>query len=169
MRPWGKRILLFLIVVLIGIQFVPVHRSNPAADPAKTIYSTETVPSNVHAVLDRSCKDCHSNETHWPWYSYVAPVSWLVASDVNDGRHHLNFSEWSTYDDRRKSHKLGEICDELRSGEMPDTKYTLIHRDAKLTQEERNSLCAWAESIRKQGDTAEKQPAGHDEHGTPAH
>jgi hypothetical protein len=149
MRRWGKRVLLGLVVVLVAAQFVPVKRDNPAIDPSKTFYSVQTVPADIRAAFDRSCKDCHSNETVWPWYSYLAPVSWVVAHDVHDGRGELNLSEWENYNEKRKGRKLFQVCEQLRSGEMPDWKYTLIHRNALLSQEERNSLCAWAETTRK--------------------
>ena len=149
MRRWGKRILLGLLVALVVAQFVPMARDNPAVDPSQTVYSVQPVPTDVRAVLERSCEDCHSNKTVWPWYSHVAPMSWLVASDVHEGRRELNLSEWGSYPEKKKSRKLQQICEQLRNGEMPDWKYTLIHRSASLSQGDRDGLCAWAESARK--------------------
>ena len=164
MQRWGTRIVLGLLIALVVAQFVPINRDNPATDPGKTLYSVQAVPADVRAAVDRSCKDCHSNETVWPWYSYVAPFSWLVAHDVHDGRGDLNLSEWGSYTDKRKGRKLLEICEQLRSGEMPDWKYTLIHRRARLSQEESTGLCAWAETTRKsiptEGDGAKSPDTG---------
>ena len=141
-----KRAGLLIIVLLVVAQFIPVDRSNPAVDSTKTIYASGIVPDDIHAVLQRSCKDCHSNETYWPWYSKVAPVSWLVASDVHKGRRELNLSEWAPYTDKRKEHKLDSICEQVKQGEMPDGKYTLIHANAKLSDVERAAICKWVEA-----------------------
>ena len=99
--------------------------------------------SNVH------CRDCHSNETAWPWYSRIAPVSWMVASDVHDGRKHFNLSEWGNYPEEKKLRKLGEICEQVKNEDMPDQKYALIHRSARLDTQQRAMLCDWVETIRK--------------------
>ncbi len=149
MRKWWKRIRLWVLVLLVLAQFVPLKRTNPPFDPAKTIYALHAVPANVQAVFQRSCKDCHSNETHWPWYSHVAPVSWVVVHDVNEARRMMNLSEWGAYPERKKRSRLEAICEQMDSGEMPDSKYTLIHRDARLTEEERKAVCAWADATRK--------------------
>ena len=149
MQRWRKQVLLGLATGLVVAQFVPVKRDNPPIDPAMTVYSVEAVPSDVSTVFERSCKDCHSNQTVWPWYSYIAPVSWMVASDVHDGRGRMNLSEWAAYNAKKRDLKLGEVCEKLNSGDMPDSKYTLIHRNARLTAEERTSVCAWAENTRK--------------------
>ena len=146
---WIKRIAFLILALFIAAQFIPVNRSNPAVDPAKTIYAAGIVPANIHTILQRSCKDCHSDETHWPWYSYVAPVSWLVASDVHDARDEVNLSEWAGYNQRRKDHKLEEICEQVRGHRMPDSKYTLIHRGAFMSEAERVEVCQWTEAARK--------------------
>ena len=93
---------LVLILAVIGIQFVPVNRMNPP------VTGEIGAPEKVMAILHRSCYDCHSNKTVWPWYSYVAPISWLVADDVHEGRRHMNFSEWNTYNTKRRNHKIKE-------------------------------------------------------------
>lgn len=149
MRTWLKRIGIGLLVALVIAQFIPLKRTNPPVDPSKTIYASLPVPANVQNIFERSCKDCHSNETVWPWYSHVAPVSWVVVQDVNEGRSNLNFSEWATYPAKKKDDKFKQICDQLSSGEMPDWKYTLIHRRAKLTDEERDAVCLWTDATRK--------------------
>lgn len=137
-----------IVLLVLASQLVPVKRTNPPVDPSHSFYATEPVPANVHAVLENSCKDCHSNRTVWPWYSYLAPVSWMVADDVRGGRRHLNLDEWSTYTPARKAKRLQDICEQVTSGEMPDTKYVLIHRNTKLTPAERQSVCDWVGSVR---------------------
>jgi Haem-binding domain len=149
MPRWLKRAVLPIIAVLVAIQFIPVDRTNPAVDPAKAIFAAGIVPDDVSAILRRSCQDCHSDQTHWPWYSHVAPVSWLVASDVHGAREQLNLSEWSSYSNSRKDDKLEEICKQLQEGEMPDGKYTLIHASARMSQAERALVCKWTEQARK--------------------
>jgi hypothetical protein len=135
----GIAVVLFLIVA----QFVPVDRTNPAVDVSKTIYASGIVPAGPQSILQRSCANCHSNETIWPWYSHVAPVSWLVASDVHGARHKMNLSEWAAYTDHQKQDKLDGICEMVSSDDMPPSDYTLIHRTAVLTQQDRDTLCQW--------------------------
>ena len=144
--PFVNKSLLGLLIVLIAAQFYPVDRTNPPIDPSKIFYTTENVPQNLQSVFERSCVDCHSNQTYWPWYSHLAPVSWLVAHDVHEGRRKLDFSQWADYPAKKRAHKIEEICNEVIEGDMPDSKYTLIHRRAKLSQEEREAICKWTGS-----------------------
>jgi len=134
--------------LLLAIQLVPVARSNTPLNPANVIYAGEVVPSQVRSILDASCQNCHSNQTVWPWYSYVAPVSWLLVHDVKKGRSQLNFSEWNTYSAKRKEQKLEEICEQVMNGDMPDNTYLLIHRGAQLSQQQREDICTWAQAPR---------------------
>src|SRR5688572_27483192 len=131
------------VCALVGLQFVRPVRTNPPLDPSQTIHARLQVTPQVAAILDRSCQDCHSNTTRWPWYSNVAPISWLVIDDVNNGRSHLNFSEWGKLDNRQASKKLEEICEEVEDGAMPLQSYTWIHRSAKLSPEDVKTLCEW--------------------------
>lgn len=144
-----KRVWISLLVALVAIQLIPVAKTNPAVDARASLLAGDGLPPNISAILQRSCQDCHSNRTTWPWYSHVAPVSWVVASDVNGGRRHMNLDEWGSYTLEKKQSRLTKICEELKSGDMPDTKYTLIHRAAKLTDQQRTTLCDWAEATRK--------------------
>ncbi|MDP6478729.1 MAG: heme-binding domain-containing protein [Phycisphaerales bacterium] len=127
-----------LVVVGTGIQFVPVKRTNPPV--------TETIaaPPEVMAILRRSCFDCHSNETIWPWYAYVAPASWLVVSDVDTGREELNFSEWDAYNAQRRAHKIKECGEEVAEGEMPLWIYLPTHPEARLTPEDVDAIVDWS-------------------------
>jgi hypothetical protein len=138
-----KKIGIAVVVAFVAIQFFPVHRDNFPVDSTKTIDSVESMPSDLRAIVHRSCTDCHSDQTNWPWYSHVAPASWMVASDVHEARRKMNFSVWGNYSQAKRDHELEEICNEVIDGDMPDTKYTLIHRSAKLSQPEREALCTW--------------------------
>ena len=102
-------------------------------------------PDDVKAVLHRACWDCHSNQTVWPWYSRVAPVSFLVYRDVVEGRKHLNFSEWDKLNDKRRAHKQKEVGEQVQEGEMPPWFYTPMHPDAKLSDADKALLEKWAE------------------------
>jgi heme-binding protein len=148
-RPWLRRTGLATGFLLLAVQFIPVNHSNPSVDPSRTIYANLPVPADVQALFERSCKNCHSNETAWPWYSYVAPVSWVVAHDVHGARSKMNFSEWGTYSAQRKEDRLEEICEQLTNGDMPDRKYAIFHREARPTPEERAAVCQWTEDSRQ--------------------
>lgn len=137
-----------LLAVSCAIQFIPVDRRNPLVNPAQSIYQVEPVPAPVRQVFDSACNDCHSNQTRWPWYSRVAPVSWIIAHDVHDGRKHLNFSEWGAYSPQKRDHKLEELCDQLMNDDMPDAKYAFLHRRARLAHPQRELVCQWIDTGR---------------------
>jgi hypothetical protein len=101
----------------------------------------------VNAILERSCYDCHSNKTVWPWYSYVAPVSWLIANDVHGGRRHVNFTDWNSMDARRQDRALRNTTDEVEQGDMPLWYYLPLHRSARLSVDDKAILKAWVESV----------------------
>lgn len=126
------------LVLVASIQFVPVDRRNPP------VTGEIQVPDDVKAVLRRACWDCHSNETHWPWYSYVAPISWRVAGHVHDGRKELNFSEWASFPPGRQHKKRQQVWDEVREGKMPLSDYLWLHPGAALTDADRAVLAAWS-------------------------
>jgi hypothetical protein len=128
-------------VALVAIQFVPVDRTNP---PVETEVPAST---EVREVLRRSCYDCHSNETVWPWYSYVAPVSWLVARDVHKGREELNFSSWNRLTTKEQIEALHESWETVEEGEMPLWFYLPTHPKARLSARDRSILRAWSQSM----------------------
>lgn len=127
-----------LIVLLLAIQLVPVAHTNP---PVKADFDG---PSGVEAVLRQSCYDCHSNESSWPWYSYVAPSSWLVTHDVEEARDHFNLSDWGSYDAKRQAKLAEEMWEEVEDGEMPLLMYRLAHAAARLTEADKDTLRAWS-------------------------
>jgi hypothetical protein len=134
-----------VLVVFAGMQVVQPERTNPPVEESQTIEAKLHVPPGIFSILQRSCYDCHSNKTVWPWYSYVAPASWLVAGDVKNGRSHMNFSEWGKYKGLRAVSKLEQICQNVSQGAMPLPVYLLMHPSARLTQAEADSICAWVE------------------------
>jgi cytochrome c551/c552 len=140
---WMKKLVPALIGLLILIQLIRPSMVNPQVDSKQELSAHLTVEPTAQAIFDRSCKDCHSNQTVWPWYSHVAPASWLVASDVNGGRSHLNFSEWGTYPIEKSGKLLGEICKEVQEGDMPPFQYTPMHRTSKLTKADQEDVCRW--------------------------
>jgi hypothetical protein len=141
MRRWSK-VLLAIALLLVCIQLVPVSRDNPPVTAAIT------APVAVQEVLETSCYDCHSNLTRWPWYSRVAPVSWLIRHDVSEGRDQLNFSEWADYSARRQNHKLEELEDMIRDKKMPLKKYLPLHPEARLTAAAEETLIEWSRAER---------------------
>jgi hypothetical protein len=147
---WGLGVLALLFV---GIQLVPVERANPSSDPSRAIWAGTQVTPEVAGLLRNSCGDCHSNDTRWPWYSHLAPVSWFVTEHVKDGRRHLNFSEWlqDAGGPRRAApeKRLEEICDEVSKGGMPLRSYSLIHRNASLSADDVRRICEWTAAERK--------------------
>jgi hypothetical protein len=129
----GRVILIALgaaVVLFAAAQLVPVKRDNPPVISEPNWDSPET-----HALAQRACFDCHSNETVWPWYTYVAPASWLAAHDVHEGRGILNFSEWN-----HPQPGADEIMEVLEEGEMPPSYFLIMHPEARLTPEERDTL-----------------------------
>lgn len=129
-------------------QFFGPAKTNPTSNPSQSVESRLQVTPPVAAILERSCNDCHSNKTRWPWYSNVAPVSWLVIGDVNEGRQNMNLSEWGRYTQRDVDGLLKQICREVKSGGMPLPIYKPLHPGAKLSPEDVKTLCDWTDAER---------------------
>lgn len=133
-------ILIGAAVVFVALQIKQPGRANPP------VQSEVMAPPEIAAILERSCYACHSNETDWPWYAYVAPVSWWVADHVDHGRKDLNFSEWPVLDFEELEHNLHEIDEQIEKDEMPLKSYLLLHPGARLSEEEKKALRDWARS-----------------------
>lgn len=132
---------------LVGLgllQFTNPSRVNPPVAPGHDLCDSNPPPPEVAALLHEACYDCHSSETKWPWYSHIAPISWSVAADVQDGRQQLNFSEWPRDDSERQQKRLKKIARDVESGDMPLRKYTWLHTRARLTGGQREQLTNWA-------------------------
>ncbi len=137
-----RYILLGLVAFLIIAQFFPIDKTNPTSD-ASMDYLTMTKPSaEIAEMIKVSCYDCHSNQTEYPWYTNVAPVSWWIKDHIDHGRKHLNFSEWGTYSDKKIKHKLEECVEFVEETKMPLMSYWVAHSEAKLSEEQRASLVA---------------------------
>ncbi|MDP3393272.1 heme-binding domain-containing protein [Sediminibacterium sp.] len=142
-----KKLLLALLVVLLVLQAFRPEKNN-SGNKENDISSLYPVPDNVEQILVKACNDCHSNSTVYPWYAEVQPIAWWLNDHVKDGKKHLNFNEFATYKLAKQFHKLEEVFDEVKGGEMPLESYTVVHRDAKLTVEERNILMDWSVAVR---------------------
>ncbi|UTW61622.1 heme-binding domain-containing protein [bacterium SCSIO 12741] len=143
-----KKVWIGLVVVLIGIQFIRIDTSNPESVLEQDFLYSTNPPSEIGNLIKTACYDCHSNNTVYPWYAQIAPVSWLVGHDIDEGREHLNFSEYGSWDPEKKEHKLEECAEELEEGEMPMEIYVVMHGEADLTSEQRESLIGWFEQER---------------------
>ena len=148
MKKILKIVLIVLVVAFVIAQFIRPDQANPAIDPAQTLEASVQVPDNVEEILKRSCNDCHTNTTAYPWYSQISPVSWFLNNHIQDGRRELNWSVWNTYSAKKKSKKLEEVCEQVKTGEMPLPSYLWIHRDAVLQDGDANILCDWANQVR---------------------
>ena len=149
MRRLIKRSLIIGAVLFVVIQFIRPARTNPAIDPTRTIEARTQMPEEVGMLFNMSCSDCHSYETKWPWYSKVAPVSWLVWSDVQEGRSAMNLSDWAQYDSRRANEKLANIEKLVSRGVMPLWQYRLMHRAARLSSSDTKLLVEWTKAERQ--------------------
>ena len=145
-----KKILLVLLIILVVIQFLkPKKNIHPGPEPAdiSTLYP---VPANVDSILVVACKDCHSNNTRYPWYNNIQPVAWFLANHVNDGKRSFNLNEFATDPVARQYDKIEEIKKQIDKGDMPLSSYTLIHKDAVLSDAQKKTVINWSENIRQQ-------------------
>ena len=156
MKKVLKVVLLALAVVLFAAQFVRPDLTNPPIDPAHELRA----PANVQSILDRSCNDCHSNRTRYPWYAQISPLSWWLKDHITEGRREVNFSEFATYSARRKGRKFKEICEQVKEGEMPLESYLPLHPSAKLSDADRQVLCQWTSAESAALTSAASRPPG---------
>lgn len=147
-----KQVALVLVVLFAAAQLVRPGRANPATDPTRTIQAQVGTASGLVAVLDRACAECHSNATVWPWYGQIAPLSWLLAYGVKQGRQAVNFSDWAAYPPERQRELLLESCRDVTAGKMPGSPWTLLHPDARLSAQDIATICAAAHQA--EADTA---------------
>lgn len=145
-----RKILYGLLIVLVAIQFIRPTKNESAVIAANDITKAYPVPAEVDLILKKACNDCHSNSTVYPWYSNIQPVAWWLQDHVNDGKKHLNFSEFLAYPPKRQLKKLEEVIETVKEGEMPLNSYTWIHKEAVLTEAEKLTLSSWADNTRKE-------------------
>jgi len=141
-----KFIWLIIILLIVIIQLIPNQKPEVILSNENDLIYNNKLPESVENILRTSCYDCHSNESKYPWYSYIAPVSWLVVRDIKVGREELNFSEWESQSRMDKAKNIDKIIDEVSDEQMPMSIYTLIHSDAKLKAEDRQQLVDWADN-----------------------
>lgn len=144
----ARKILYGLAMVVAVIQFIrPTKNQNPGVGP-NDITQTYAVPAEVKGILVQSCYDCHSNNTRYPWYSNIQPVGWWLNSHIQDGKKHLDFSEFGTYTAKKANHKLEEVEDAVTEGWMPLDSYLWVHHEARLTPDQAQAVAAWARNLR---------------------
>jgi Haem-binding domain len=144
----AKILVTALVALFLIAQFVQPARTNPPVIPSRSLQAHVPVPPNVMPILNRSCGDCHSSATVWPWYSHFAPVSWLVVDDVNTGRRHVNFQDWEAQENPKEAAEhLSLICKEVREKGMPPFSYRLMHNDSRLSQQDIDTLCSWSQAV----------------------
>lgn len=142
-----KNIMLVLLVVFVGIQFIPTERNQSDIVPKTDFMLVNNVPNDIKNKLQVSCYDCHSNNTNYPWYNKVQPVAWFLEDHIKEGKAELNFSEWDSLSNRRKASKLRSIIKQIESDKMPLDSYTLIHSDAILTDSEKQEIIQFLTQI----------------------
>lgn len=150
MTKWLPRVMGGALVVLILIQFVPVAKTNPP------IETEIPAPDAVKTVLRQSCFDCHSNETVWPWYSRVAPVSWFLKHNVEEAREEMNFTAWNRIEPEKREKQIAEVWEEVEEGHMPPWFYLIVHAEARLSATDREILRSWSSNA--------APASGHDRH-----
>jgi hypothetical protein len=143
-----KKILWILLIALIIIQFFHPSRNISKAEHPNSIAKAHVIPADVKTILDKACMDCHSNNTRYLWYFKIQPLDWWLTKHINDGKKHFNFDEFNNRSPRYRFNHLEEVIDQVKKNEMPISSYTWIHKDAILTEQEKNTLINWAEGIR---------------------
>lgn len=147
---WIKRFLVLALLVFVVMQLIRPDK-NEGGYASLDTFLAETKPTPaVATTLQTACYDCHSNQTSYPWYNHIAPVSFWLEEHIVEGKKHLNFSEWSAYSVKRKDHKLEEVVEMLEKGEMPLNEYTWTHREAKLNEQQIKELVQWVAAVRVQ-------------------
>lgn len=144
MSRQAKQAAVIFVVVVAAAQLVRPQRANPPTDASRTIQAQVGTASGLVAVLDRACNDCHSNRTVWPWYTQIAPMSWLMVYGVTEGRKAVNFSEWAAYPPGLQRKLLAGSCRDASEGKMPGSPYTLLHPEARLSAHDIQTICAAA-------------------------
>lgn len=143
-----RKILIILLVVFIAIQFIQPARNTNGQVLPPDISKVVSMPENVQSLLQVACYDCHSNHTRYPWYTYVQPIGWILRNHISEGKKELNFSDFGTYSQRRQESKFKSIVSQIKDGEMPLYSYTIIHKNARLSKEEKALIIDWAQAAK---------------------
>ncbi len=142
-----RRVLIFLLIVLIVIQFFRPSKNVSAQTSSNDITLLHPIPGEVKSILNKACNDCHTNNTRYPWYFQIQPFAWWLEDHILEGKKELNFSEFASYRLRRQYHKMEEVIEQVEDNLMPIEEYTYLHKDAKLTQDEKGKIISWANAI----------------------
>ena len=145
-----KKILVVLLIALIIIQFFHPKKNQASATQPNYVGNVFAIPADVQGILKKACNDCHSNNTVYPWYSKIQPVDWWLDNHVQEGKKELNLDEYGNRNLRYQYHKMEEIADQVKKGEMPLDSYTWMHKNAILTEAEKTALIDWADGVREQ-------------------
>ena len=145
-----RKVFFYLLVVILLAQLIRPHK-NSGKEVSKNNISTQlNLPENIQGIINRSCNDCHSNNTNYQWYHAIAPFSWVVASHVKEGKEHLNFSEWATYNENQKEHIIDELKETISAREMPLVGYLKFHPEAVLSDVDNQKLLDWIKDLEVQ-------------------
>lgn len=147
MKPKFKTILLILVGLLVVAQFIPIDRSVPAAEPGADFLTAVDAPPAMATLIQNACYDCHSYQSEYPWYAKVAPVSFWIQGHIKGARQQLNFSDWTSYPAEKAAHKLEECFEEVQERHMPMKSFTLLHPEAKLSDEQVSALAQWFQQL----------------------
>lgn len=142
-----KKILILLLVIFVIAQFFGPEKNTGDYSSLEVFIAETNPPENIQKIMKESCFDCHSNTTKYPWYFNVTPVNYWIAEHIEDGKKHLNLSEWSSYSLKKKEHKMDELYEEVEKGEMPLDSYTWTHGEANLTQEQIDAIVTWGKKV----------------------
>lgn len=143
MKRWLRLALFIVLGLLIVAQLIPIDRSVPETAPEADFLNVVQAPMEMATLIKEACYDCHAYATEYPWYARVAPVSFWIQHHVDEGREHLNFNTWSSYEPERAAHKLEECWEEVEEGHMPMPSFTWLHPEARLTEAQRGALAQW--------------------------
>lgn len=159
MKPpvrWKRKLLVALLALFITWQFLPGPAENTATTPQPySIHSSRYMPHTVASLIQAACTDCHSNNTRYPWYTSIQPIAWYTARHIKKGKEELNLDELLSYSLKKQISKLESIGEQLNGNTMPPASYTLLHREARLTGDQRTMIAQWADSLAKVMDTLE--------------
>lgn len=144
-----KKIGIGLVIILALMQFKQIDKINPEYNEAEDFITITQPSEEIATLIKAACYDCHSHQAKYPWYSNVAPISWMVEHHIEEGREHLNFSKWGSYDTKKANHKLEECIEEIEEGEMPMKPYVVMHSEAKMSKEQKKALMAFFQNQRK--------------------
>lgn len=144
-----KKVLFIFLIIFCLIQFIRIDKTTKPINTSKDLVAITAPDIEITNILKKACYDCHSNQPTFPWYTNIAPVSWWIKHHIDEGSHHLNFSEWGTFSVKKKNHKIEECVELLESNEMPMNSYTWMHKEAKLTNDERLALVNYFKGLKE--------------------